>query len=114
MARARARTTELAATAVEDDGVAFRLRDPGHEHENVTLWFDLVRPAEWPEDMTLAEVDGGWELRLPMPELDCLEYMFDVGGELTPDPGNPQMVDGAFGPHSFLPMPHYRPPVWLD
>jgi enterochelin esterase family protein len=111
--RARART-KLAPTAVEGDEVVFRLPDPAHEHDRVGLWFDLVRPAEWPEDLTLREVPGGWELRLDLPELDCLEYMFDAGGDLTLDPGNADRVDGAFGPHSFLAMPHYRPPVWLD
>jgi len=32
---------------------------------------------------------------------------------LGPDPGNPERVEGAFGPHSLLPMPGYRPPSWL-
>jgi enterochelin esterase-like enzyme len=114
MGRARAPRTTLAPTAVKDDGIAFRLSDPGHEHDAVKLWFDLVRPAEWPEDLALTEVPDGWELRLPLPDLDCVEYMFEVEGDLTLDPGNPAQVDGAFGPHSFLPMPHYRPPVWLD
>lgn len=114
MGRTRSRRTELGPTAVERDEVVFRLRDPGHERGAVRLWFDLVRPAEWPEELGLAEVPGGWELRLDLPELDCLEYMFEVDGDLTLDPGNPAQVDGAFGPHSFLAMPHYRPPVWLD
>ena len=61
----------------------------------------------------MAAVDGGWELRLPMPDLDCLEYLFDVDGRLAPDPGNPDQVDGAFGPHSWLAMPGYQPPAWL-
>ena len=53
-------------------------------------------------------MEGGWELRLPIPDLDCLEYLFDAGGDLAPDPGNPDQVEGAFGPHSFLAMPGYR------
>jgi enterochelin esterase family protein len=114
MGRTRGRTAELAPTAVDGDRVVFRLGDPDHVHEGVRLWFDLVRPAEWPEDLALTEVPGGWELWLERPDLDCLEYLFDVGGDLTLDPGNPDQVDGAFGPHSFLAMPHYRSPVWLD
>jgi enterochelin esterase-like enzyme len=111
--RARAKR-ELGPTAVEGDEVVFRLSDPAHEREQARLWVDLVRPAEWPEDLTFAQVPGGWELRLDIPSLDCLEYMFDVGGDLIVDPGGPDQVDGAFGPHSFLAMPGYRSPVWLD
>src|SRR6478609_11815959 len=109
MGTARAATEELPPTAVEDDEIVFRLRDPEHEHEHVTLWCDLELGIE----LELAEVAGGWELRLPMPDLDCLEYLFDVDGELAPDPGNPELVEGAFGPHSWLGMPGYEPPAWL-
>ncbi|HET6939635.1 MAG TPA: alpha/beta hydrolase-fold protein, partial [Nocardioides sp.] len=49
-----------------------------------------------------------------LPDLDCLEYLFDVDGELTPDPGNPELVEGAFGPHSWLGLPGYEQPAWLD
>ena len=49
-----------------------------------------------------------------MPDLDCLEYLFDADGAMAPDPGNPDQVDGAFGPHSWLAMPGYLPPAWLD
>ena len=49
-----------------------------------------------------------------LPDLDCLEYLFDVDGTLVPDPGNPDQVESAFGPHSWLAMPGYQPPAWLD
>ena len=49
-----------------------------------------------------------------LPDLDCLEYLFDVDGTLAPDPGNPDRVEGAFGPHSWLAMPGYHPPAWVD
>lgn len=100
-------------TAVEDDAVVFRLEDPDHERAEVSVWLDLVTPAGWPEDRSMAAVDGGWELRLPVPDLDCLEYLFATGDEMAPDPGNDDQVDGAFGPHSWLAMPGYRPPAWL-
>src|SRR3954452_22420992 len=103
-------TVSELATAVEDDEIVFRLSDPEHEHDEVKLWCDLQLGIE----LDLAEVDGGWELRLPMLDLDCLEYLFDVDGELSPDPGNPDQVEGAFGPHSWLGLPGYRPPGWLD
>jgi enterochelin esterase family protein len=107
-------TTRLARTAVEDDEVVFRLADPDHDRDGVTAWIDLVPPPGWPDELGMGRVEGGWQLRLPMPDLDCLEYLFDVDGELAPDPGNPDQVDGAFGPHSWLAMPGYGPPAWLD
>src|SRR4051794_29271239 len=106
--------SELAPTAVEDGEVVFRLADPDHGRDGVGLWLDLVLPAEWPDDLTLAPVDGGWERRLPLPDLDCVEYLFKAGDDLWPDAGNPLQVDGAFGPHSWLAMPGYRSPEWLD
>jgi len=114
MGTARATTRELAPTAVEDGAIVFRLGDPEHELVEVRVWLDLVTPANWPDDLAMDEVAGGWELRLPVPDLACLEYLFEAGGDLAPDPSNPDQVDGAFGAHSFLPMPGYRPPVWLD
>ena len=100
----------LAPTAVEREVVGFRLADPGHEHEAVRLWADL----DLGDDLALAPVDGGWELLLPMPDVECLEYLLDVDGALVPDPGNPDRVDGAFGEHSWLALPGYAPPSWLD
>jgi enterochelin esterase-like enzyme len=106
-------TDELAPTAIEGDEVVFRLGDANHDLGRVSVWLDLVLPAEWPSDLSMTRVDGGWELPLPMPDLDCLEYMFDDGDGLSLDPGNPTEVQGAFGPHSWLAMPGYRPPAWL-
>src|SRR3954462_12457258 len=103
-------TVSELATTVEDDEIVFRLSDPEHEHDEVKVWGDLQLGVE----LGLAEGDGGWELRLPMPDLDCLEYLFDVDGDLAPDPGNPELVEGAFGPHSWLGMPGYEQPAWLD
>jgi enterochelin esterase family protein len=114
MGAAEGTRTRLAPTAVENDEIVFRLSDPDHEHDGVSVWFDLVTPAEWPDDLRMAECKGGWELRLPVPDLDCFEYLFRAGDDLAPDPGNPDQVEGAFGPHSFLAMPGYHPPAWLD
>jgi len=105
-------TVSELATAVEDDQVVFRLSDPGHAFAAVRLWSDVALTPD-PGDLELARSEGGWELRLPLPDLDCLEYLFEVDGTLAPDPGNPDRVDGAFGPHSWLPMPGYEPPAWL-
>ena len=102
--------SELAPTAVEDDAIVFRLSDPEHAYADVRIWSDV----ELASDLSLGRVDGGWELTLGLPDLDCLEYLFDVDGALVPDPGNPHQVDGAFGPHSWLPMPGYQSPAWLE
>jgi enterochelin esterase family protein len=103
-------TVSELATSIEDDEIVFRLGDPGHRYDEVKVWCDLELGVE----LDMAEVEGGWELRLSLPDLDCLEYLFDVDGEMTPDPGNPELVEGAFGPHSWLGMPGYEQPAWLD
>ncbi len=103
-------TVSQLATAVEDDEIVFRLSDTEHEYADVKVWFDVELGVE----LGMGHVEGGWELRLALPDLDCLEYLFDVDGTLVPDPGNPDRVEGAFGPHSWLAMPGYQPPAWLD
>ena len=104
-------TVEQLATTVQHDGIAFRYPDADHEHAAVRLWSDI----DLGEDLDLTRTRAGWELRVPLPRLDCLEYLFDVAGEgMVTDPGNPDVKDGAFGPHSFLALPGYREPGWLE
>src|SRR4051812_49074076 len=107
-------TVSELATAIEDDEIAFRLGDPDHRYVEVKVWCDLELAPDGQSELDMAEVEGGWELRLPTPDLDCLEYLFDVDGSMTPDPGNPELVEGAFGPHSWLGLPGYEQPAWLD
>ena len=107
-------TISQLASAVEDDEVVFRLSDTEHEHTDVKVWSDVDLAPAGQSGLAMTEVEGGWELRLGLPDLDCLEYLFDVDGTLAPDPGNPDRVEGAFGPHSWLAMPGYRPPAWVD
>jgi enterochelin esterase-like enzyme len=106
--------SQLAPTAVEDDWIVFRLSDPDHELAEVKVWSDVELAPEQQSDLRMAAVEGGWELRLGLPDLDCLEYLFDADGTMAPDPGNPDRVEGAFGPHSWLAMPGYEAPSWLD
>jgi enterochelin esterase-like enzyme len=101
-------------TAVEDDAIIFRLSDTEHAHADVKVWFDIELAPDRQSELGMARVEGGWELRLGLPDLDCLEYLFAVDGTMAPDPGNPDQVEGAFGPHSWLAMPGYQPPSWLD
>jgi enterochelin esterase family protein len=58
-----------------------------------------------------------WRLRLARPDVDRMEYLFDVedhNGRRTtiPDPGNPLRVGGAFGEKSVLEFPGYTRPRW--
>ncbi len=101
-------------STVEDDEIVFRLAAPaapsGREEDDqaVSLWTDLHLSTA-----PFAAVEGGWELRIPHPPVDRLEYLFDVEGDLLVDPGNPRVVTGAFGAHSWLPLPGYVEPAWL-
>jgi enterochelin esterase-like enzyme len=101
-------------TTVGDDAIAFRLADPGDARRAVTLWCDL--PVA---HTRFRRVRGGWALDVPYggpddPPVDRIEYLFDVDGTLGLDPGNPLAVAGAFGDHSWLPLPGYAAPAWLD
>ena len=105
---------QLGASAVDGADVVFRLRDPGHALSGVRLWQDLGIPAE---DLEFSPVDGGWELRIPRPAVRRVEYLFEVrdadGQTSRTDPGNPLVVGGAFGEHSWIPLPGYLEPDWL-
>lgn len=99
---------------VEGDELVLTFPDPGHHLSAVRLWAHLTTPLE----RDFARVPGGWELRQPIPDLDRLEYMVEITGaddheQLGLDPGNDRRVGGAFGDHSWLPMPGYREPAWL-
>lgn len=96
-------------THATDTGAIVRLPDPEHHAGAVSLWSDLdLGPT------ALDRVDVGWELSLHDLPVDRLEYLLDVDGEHRLDPGNPRVVPGAFGDHSWLPLPSYAEPRWLD
>ena len=78
--------SQLAPTAVEDDEIVFRLSDTEHEYTDVKVWSDVELAPDGQSELGMAEVEGGWELRLALPDLDCLEYLFDVDGTLAPIP----------------------------
>jgi enterochelin esterase family protein len=105
---------QVAGTTVQTHRIVFRYPDPDHRAAGVRLWCDLDLGV----DPAMSPTDAGWELRVPMPQLDCLEYLFQVdrgadGEEMVVDPGNRDVKDGAFGPHSWLALPGYREPRWL-
>ena len=102
---------QVSGTTVQTHRIVFRYPDPGHRVAGVRLWTDL----DLGPDLDLTPTDEGWELRVPTPPVDCLEYLFDVADQgMLVDPTNPEIKDGAFGPHSFLALPGYVEPRWLD
>jgi len=94
-------------TEVDGEDVVVRYADPEHRVVRIAVWSDLDLG-----DTTMARVDGGWELRLA-PPVDRFEYLLDVDGDLRLDPGNPQVVTGPFGDHSWVGLPGYHEPAWL-
>jgi enterochelin esterase-like enzyme len=96
------------ATTVDGDDVVVRYADPEHHAARVAVWSDLDLG-----DTAMSRVDGGWEVRLS-PRVDRLEYLLDIDGDLRTDPGNPRVVGGPFGDHSWLGLPGYREPEWLS
>ncbi len=109
---------ETRRTGVVGDTLTFWFDDPEHAASRVRLWYhyDLDLPREF------TQVAGGWALTVPRPPLDRFEYLLEIGRDeggqhfevLTVDPSNPHRVGGAFGDHSWLPLPGYRTPDWLD
>ncbi|MET9269315.1 alpha/beta hydrolase-fold protein [Kribbella sp. NPDC003557] len=98
-------------SAVEGAEVVFRLGDAAHAFTGVRLWQELGLPAELLE---FKPVEDGWELRLPRPSVHRMEYLFDIADlGMRTDPTNPRVVGGAFGEHSWLPLPGYVEPAWI-
>jgi enterochelin esterase-like enzyme len=96
-------------TEVEADDVVIRYADPDHAASKVRVWAHLRLG-----DTALHEVDGGWEVRLTDLPVDRLEYLIVIDGQMRTDPSNPRLTGGPFGDHSWIPLPGYREPAWLD
>ena len=96
-------------TEVDGEDVVVRYADPEHAATRVSVWAHLRLG-----DTSMREVDGGWEVRLTDLPVDRLEYLLDVDGEMRPDPTNPRVTPGPFGDHSWIALPAYREPAWLD
>jgi enterochelin esterase family protein len=99
---------------VLDDHVRFRLEDPDLLLAQVGLECSPVVPG----GRGFERIDGGWELRLPRPPLQRLEYRLELTRpdghhEVVPDPGNPVLVPTVFGDRSVLELPGYAAPWWL-
>ena len=86
----------------------FSLPDPRRALRRVALLHELVRPR----DVEFERSDGGFELELPRPPVDRLEYLLavedrDGDTQVGPDPANPLQADGPFGPKSVVEFPEY-------
>ncbi len=116
--------TRAPGVQVHAESLEFRLEDEESAFESVELWNDLNLA-----DTAFTRVGEGWSLSLPRPPVDRMEYLYAVraagahdssaGGsaEATAhllDPANPRRVGGAFGDHSWVPLPGYREPDWLS
>jgi enterochelin esterase family protein len=96
-------------TEVDGNDVVVRYDDPGHAAGHVGVWAHLRLG-----DVSMSRVEGGWQVRLTDLPVDRLEYLLDVDGTLRPDPSNPRVTGGPFGDHSWIALPGYREPAWLD
>jgi len=100
-------------TVVADDAVELSL--PDGRFRSVALVHELRRPREVP----LERRGRRWELRLPRPPADRLEYLLEIERrdgtrERIADPGNPLRAPGPFGEKSVIEFPGYAPPAWLE
>ena len=85
--------------------------DPRHEHREVVLGQEVVRPRPGPP---FAWADGAWRLEFARPDVDRMEYLLGVDGGFVPDPLNELRAPGPFGDKSVIEWPEYEPPAWLD
>lgn len=100
------------AATVDGDELVFRYAG-GTDVTGVRLQQDVRLPGEV---LGFAREGDAWVLRVPRPEVDRVEYSFEVqragGSEWVTDPDNPERVGGAFGDKSVLLMPEYAAPAW--
>jgi enterochelin esterase-like enzyme len=91
--------------------VEFVVPDPRRELRQVSLAQEVRRPRLGPP---LRWSEGAWRVRFERPDVDRLEYLLAIDGDLGPDPRNPLRAAGPFGDKSVIEWPEYRPPEWLD
>jgi enterochelin esterase family protein len=100
---------------VTGDVVKFSREDNCGVVQAVQLLQEIQRPRAGPH---FQRVEGGWALRFPRPDVDRMEYRFELqhpdgGWEGITDPDNPLRAPGPFGERSVVEFPHYVAPSWL-
>ena len=96
--------------------MVFRFPDPDGSLRGVRLQQDVRLPGEV---LGFAPEPGGWVLDVPRPDVDRMEYAFELqhaggGSEWVCDPANPLRAGGAFGDKSVLELPGYAAPGWTS
>jgi enterochelin esterase family protein len=108
--------TAEAGAAATGDAVTFTVPDPAGQLAGVRLVQDVRIPGD---QLNFRRAGDRWVLAIPRPPVLRMEYLLELrspdGSTGTSlDPGNPEQVDGAFGPKSVLEFPGYTPPEWLS
>jgi enterochelin esterase-like enzyme len=103
---------------VSETGVVFTVEDPAGDLSGVNLYQELQRPRLGPA-FTRSPETNSWQLRLPRPDVDRMEYMLELAHkdgsrQLTIDSSNPLTAPGPFGDKSVIEWPAYSPPSWLE
>jgi enterochelin esterase-like enzyme len=98
-------------------GMGFRVRDHDRRLAGVRLRQGVL-PRGTDTAFAYDAATGTWELRLPRPAVQRLEYQLDLiradgTTDTVCDPDNPLRVGGGFGDSSELRCPEYREPGWL-
>ena len=97
--------------------LVLRYPDPHGQLAGVRLVSDLLKRHP-PRPFARPEPGADWELRLPAPPADRIEYQLELQHrngrtELVCDPAADR-TRGPFGDKSVLELPGYAPPDWLD
>jgi enterochelin esterase-like enzyme len=103
----------VSAPAIREDVALLTLLD--RAYTRVELAHELRRPRLVPFERR----GRRWELRLPRPPVDRLEYTLEVEHrdgrvERITDPRNSLRAPGPFGDKSVLEFPGYERPAWVD
>ena len=96
--------------------LAWRLADPDRRWAGVRL---QQRAGIDPRAADFVRVGNDWVLEVPRPEVDRIEYRFELRApdgrvEVINDPANPLRAPGVFGDPSVVELPGYVAPWWLD
>ncbi len=99
---------------IDDTCVTFVLADIHHRLKGVRL----LQEIGLPDPLGMVHADGRWQLRIPLPDVDRMEYLYEIedhnGFRSTiTDPANRHWVGGAFGDKSEVRFGRYQEPEWL-